>query len=270
MTPATKPRPSISGSSLPKESTTAPASFPRRVLAQALWDLKFALSHGEQLLVAFFLPAIAMFGAAGASFLPVDVPAGKSLIDVIAPGVLALAAFSSAFTGQAIGTGFDRRSDVLLHLGTTPLGRTGFLTGRSLALAAQVVVQMLVLGALALLLGWQPVVAGLPAATVAVVVGSTAFTLLALALAGTLRAEAVLAAANVILVVSAMLGVVLPATALPAWLEGVAPLTPAGALGDALRAALVHGTWDIVAIATLAAWAALGAIITSRWFTWHS
>src|SRR5206468_2208890 len=77
------------------------------------------LRNGEQFLLLLVLPALALVALA-LTHAP-DLGAGRR-IDVAAPGVLALAIMSTAFTGQAIGTGFDRRSGVLRLPGTPPLG----------------------------------------------------------------------------------------------------------------------------------------------------
>ncbi|WP_307785153.1 ABC transporter permease [Janibacter melonis] len=69
---------------------------------------------------------------------------------------------STAFTGQAIQTGFDRRYGVLRLLGTTPLGRDGLLLGKALAVLAALVGQLVVVGAAALTMGWRPAWSGLP------------------------------------------------------------------------------------------------------------
>ena len=45
-------------------------------------------------------------------------------VDFLAPGIIALAVMSTAFTGQAIGTGFERRYGVLKRLGATALPRS--------------------------------------------------------------------------------------------------------------------------------------------------
>ena len=100
-----------------------------RIRRQASFEARTMLRNGEQLLVAFILPAMAMVGL---KF--VSVPdLGLRRIDVIVPGVLALAVVSTAFTSQAIATAFDRRNGVLRLLGTTPLGRDGLLGGKALA-----------------------------------------------------------------------------------------------------------------------------------------
>ena len=46
-------------------------------------------------------------------------------LSVLAPSVLALAVWSSAFTSVAISTGFERRYGVLERLAATPLGKPG-------------------------------------------------------------------------------------------------------------------------------------------------
>ena len=241
----------------------APAA--RRVLAQARFDATVMLRNGEQLLLALVLPAM-LLTALALTHVP-DLGPGRR-IDVVAPGVLALAVMSTSFTGQAIGTGFDRRYGVLRLLGTTPLGRGGLIAGRVGAVLAVEVVQVVVLGALALGLGWRPDPAGLVPALVAVLVGTAAFVSLGLLLAGTLRAEAVLAAANLAWVLLlAGGGVVVPTTRMGGF-GAVARALPSGALGDAVRAALQHGSLAVGPLAVLAGWGVAASLATARWFRW--
>src|SRR5476649_166748 len=89
-------------------NTAAPART--RVLAQARFETGTLLRNGEQLLVAVVLPAMALVGLA-LSHSPSLGPGRR--IDLAVPGVLALAVISTAFTGQAISTAFDRRYGVL-------------------------------------------------------------------------------------------------------------------------------------------------------------
>ncbi len=255
------PEPAVTA---PPGPTAAPAV--RRVLAQARFETGVLLRNGEQLLVAIVLPAMALVGLTLAH-VP-DLGAGRR-VDVVAPGVLALAVMSTAFTGQAIQTGFDRRYGVLRLLGTTPLGRRGLLVGKSLAVLVIELVQVIVLGGLALALGWAPHWAGVPAALVIGVVGTWAFVALALLLAGTLRAEAVLAVANLVWVLLLAAGaVVVPARTLPAGLESLAAWLPSGALGEALRAALTSGGLDVRSLLVLAGWGVVGTLAAGRLFRW--
>ena len=136
-------------------SRPAPASA--RVLAQARFDTGTLLRNGEQLLVSLVLPALALVGVTLAPFPTLSEPR----IDTVAPGILALAVLSTAFTGQAISTAFDRRYGVLRLLGSTPLGRGGLLAGRIIAVLVVEVIQFVVLGAVALLMGWRPDLAGI-------------------------------------------------------------------------------------------------------------
>ncbi|HZI98630.1 MAG TPA: ABC transporter permease [Actinomycetales bacterium] len=245
--------------------TAAPVA--RRVRAQGLFEARVMLRNGEQVLLTLVLPALLLVGLARTSVVPIDGAAER--IDLVAPGVLALAVMSTAFTGQAIGTAFDRRYGVLRLLATTPLGRGGLLAGKVLAVLAVIAVQVVVLGTLAAVLGWRPAASGLPAAVVAVAAGAAAFTALGLLLAGTVRAEGVLAGANllwVLLVVGG--GVVVPASTLPAPLSDLAPLLPSGALGDAMRAALTDGAVDGVALVVLVVWAVAASAAVRRWFRW--
>lgn len=246
-----------------------PAPWPRRVLAQTAWEATVMLRNGEQLLLTLVLPALVLVGLSVSSLVALDLPPGGAPVDVVTPGVLALAVMSTAFTGQAIGTGFDRRAGVLRLLGTTPLGRDGLLAGRVLAVLAVQAVQVVVLSAVAATLGWRPDPAGLPPALLAVLLGTAAFTALGLLLAGSLRAEAVLAVANLVWVLLlAGGGVVVPPEHLPGPLAAVAPWLPSGALGDALRAALVDGRTDVGALLVLLAWAGAATAACLRWFRW--
>jgi ABC-2 type transport system permease protein len=222
--------------------------------------------NAEQLLLALVLPVLLLVALNEVS--TPDLGPGRR-IDVLTPGVLALAVMSTSFTSQAIATGFDRRYGVLRMLGTTPLGRSGLLAGKVLAVLAVQAVQLLVLGGVALALGWQPRVEGIAAALVAVLLGTAAFVSLALLLAGTLRAEATLAAANLVWVLLlAGGGVVVPVDRLPAPLAEVAAALPSGALGEALRAALARGDFAVGPCVVLLLWAVLSGVAAARWFRW--
>ena len=98
--------------------------------------------------------------------------------------------------------------------------------------------------------------------------GGLAFVALALLLAGTLRAEAVLAVANLIWVVLLGLGLLVPTSRLAPALRAVAVGLPSGALGDAMRSSLVHGSWPWAQWLVLALWAGVAGLLTSRLFRW--
>ena len=158
---------------------------------------------------------LALIGLVSVDALDVDTD-GMSRIDFFTPGVLALAVMTSSFTSQAIASAFDRRNGVLRLLSTTPLGRGGLLAGKVLGVLVVELVQVTVIGLTAVALGWRPSGAGVVLSLVAVLLGTAAFTSLALLVAGTLRAEAVLAIANLALLLLAFAGgVIVPADRLP-------------------------------------------------------
>ncbi len=245
--------------------TAAPAPARARVAAQARFEALTVLRNGEQLIVSVVLPALALVALTLAS-VPSLGPGRR--VDVAVPGALALAVVSTAFTGQAISTGFDRRYGVLRLLGVTPLGRGGLLMGKSVAVLAVEVVQIAALVALGLGLDWDPTWSGVPAAVVTALLGTWAFVALALLLAGTLRAEAVLALANLVWVLLLGLGVVLPSSELPGPLEHLARLLPSGALGDGLRMSLDGGGLPLHAWVVLLTWGVGASALASRFFRW--
>lgn len=247
--------------------TPAPGAAPpaRRVLRQARTEATLLVRNGEQLLLALVIPIglLVLGRIIGGSF---------GDLRVLAPSVLALAVWSSAFTSVAISTGFERRYGVLERLASTPLGRTGLLTGKALATAAVVLGQLLAIGLVALVLGWRPTVTplGLLLGVVAVVLAGVAFSGLALTLAGRLRAEATLALANVIYVVGLAGGaLLLPLDRYPGALSSVVALLPTAALGEGLRAYGVGATplWPLL---SLLVWGGLALVAAWKGFRWTS
>ena len=235
----------------------------RRVLAQADFEVRGLLRNGEQLLLTLVLPALVLLVLGGTSV----VDLGPDPMDVVAPGVLALAVMSTAFTSQAISTAFDRRAGVLRLLATTPLGRSGLVAGKVVAVLVVEVGQVLVLSVIAVALGWRA--QGPAAAALLLALGTAAFVSLGLLLAGTLRAEAVLAGANllwVLLLVGG--GIVVPADRLPGPLAALAPLLPSGALGDGLRTAFAGQGVAWAAVLVLLVWVAGGMSVVARTFKW--
>ncbi len=245
---------------------SAPAPATTRIATQARFELATLLANGEQLLVSLVLPLGALVGLALAT-----VPSlgeGRR-IDLAVPGVLALCVISAAFTAQAIATGFDRRYAVLRLLGTTPLGRDGLLWAKAIATLGVELVQWAVVGGVGLLLGWHPIGVGWLYAVLMLLAGTWAFVALALLLAGTLRAEGVLAVANLLWVLFLVLGgVLVPRTQLPEAVSGAAGILPSAALGDGLRAAFVDGSFSVGALLVLLGWGAFATLLAARTFRW--
>jgi ABC-2 type transport system permease protein len=245
-----------------------PGAAPRgRILrTQTLAEIRMTLRNGEQLLLTLVIPLVVLVGL---SHLPPDVVGHSPAIDTVAPGVLALAVLSTAFTGQAIATGFERRYGVLRLLGSTPLGRGGLLAAKTFAVLAVETLQILLLVLVAKALGWHPM-GSWPAAVPLLVLGTAAFSALGLLLAGTLRAEATLAVANgVYLLLLAAGGVVIPVDRLPPPLAPLVSALPSAALGTGLRDVLLHGSpFPTGPALVLLAWAVVAGIATARTFRW--
>ncbi|WP_295696007.1 ABC transporter permease [Lapillicoccus sp.] len=243
-----------------------PAPTLTRVLAQARFELGTLLRNGEQLLVALVLPLGALVGLA-LSTSP-SLGSGRR-IDLAVPGILALCVISAAFTSQAISTAFDRRYAVLRLLGTTPVGRDGLLWAKALATIAVEVLQWVVLGVVGVVLGWHPAAASWFPALLFLLAGTWAFVALALLLAGTLRAEGVLAVANLLWILLLGLGgVIVPRSELPAGLAHVAAVLPSSALADGLRTAFVDGQVAGIPLLLLVIWGGVATLLARRTFRW--
>jgi len=255
----------VSTSATPTTPSAARAAASRRrVLAQAGFEVGSLLRNGEQLLVSLVLPAMALVGL---SMTTTPSLGPGTRIDVATPGVIALCVISAAFTAQAISTGFDRRYAVLRYLGVTPLGRGGLIAAKALATLAVEVLQIGVIAVLGLALGWQPEVSGIAYAVLFVVLGTWAFVALALLLAGTLRAEAVLAIANLVWVLLLALGgVIVPRTEMPTGVSHVVAYLPSAGLADGLRSALVDGQLNLPALGVVLAWGLVATVLAARLF----
>jgi ABC-2 type transport system permease protein len=244
---------------LSRGSAAAPAG--RRVWAQAVFDTRNALRNGENLLLTLVIPVavllILLLTPMGDARTP-----GQSLV---AAGSLAVLA--TAFTSQAITTGFDRRYGVLRLLGLSPLGAKGLLVARALVSLLIITGQVAILVVLTVTVGgWSPPsLAAVVQAGVVVCLGVWAYTAWALLLAGALRAEATLAVANaVFLVLMFGGGLAVPLDSLP-W-AGLAQWLPSGAM----VAGLGGQPWQWTALGVLALWGLVGAVLTARWFRWES
>jgi len=240
------------------------------IAAQAGLEIRTLLRNGEQLLLTLIIPVLLLV-AFGREHL-VSYPSGRP-IDFIAPGILGLAVLSSAFTSQAIGTGFERRYGVLKRLGAAPLSRQGLIGAKTLTVLVIELMQAVVIVAVGTALGWRPHAGGAAVVWVLLLIlaGTAACSGLALLMAGTLRAEATLAAANLLyLVMLGLGGVVFPLTKFPEAAQPALKLLPVGALCDGLRGVLQLG-WGLPVkdLLVLIVWAVAGIAIAARTFRWE-
>jgi ABC-2 type transport system permease protein len=238
--------------------------------AQARIETRLLLRNGEQVLLALVIPLLLLVGGAEARGV-IDLGGGRR-IDVLTPGVLALAVISTSFTSLAITTGFERRYRVLQRLGATPLPRSGLLAGKALSLLLVETLQLAVIAAVAKVLGWDPHGGGLAALSVGcfVIVGTVTFAALGLLIAGTLRAEATLAGANLVYVVLLVGGaIVVPVHSYPEAMRSVVEALPSGALAEGLRHALAGHGFGASHLLVLATWGVVATVVTTRTFRWQ-
>ncbi|RVW04108.1 ABC transporter permease [Rhodococcus xishaensis] len=238
-----------------------PAS-PRRMLsAQTRLELTLLLRNGEQLLITMFIPITLLIGL---TMLPIG-DFGSDRVDTIVPAVMMVAVMSTAFTGQAIAVGFDRRYGALKRLGATPLPRWGIIAGKSAAVVIVVALQTVLLGAIGFALGWRPSALGLVLGAVVIALGTVTFAAMGLLLGGTLRAEIVLALANILWFAMAGIGSVIFADELHSSVRIGAQLIPSGALAQALEDA-TGGSVNVMCVAVLAGWALVSGFVATRTF----
>lgn len=239
-----------------------PAPVSRMLNAQFALELRLLLRNGEQLLLTMFIPITLLVGL---TLLPLG-SFGDNRAATFVPAIMALAVISTAFTGQAIAVAFDRRYGALKRLGATALPVWGVIAGKSLAVVAVVCLQSILFGAIGFTLGWRPPIAGLAMGAVIIALGTAVFAALGLLLGGTLRAEIVLAVANLLWFVFAGLGALtLEGDMVPSGVQSVARLTPSGALTEALSRAMTL-SMDWFGLAVLAVWGAVAALCARRWF----
>jgi ABC-2 type transport system permease protein len=257
-------------STVPAARSARPLWSRRAVAAQIRAEVTMTLRRGESLLLTVGIPIVLLGFFDLIGYPDRTLTGGVSTIAFLAPGVLALAVMSTGMVSLGIATGFERQYGVLKRLGTTPLGRPGLLVAKGAAILAVELLQIVVLWIVAVILGWQPrgdVITFL----ILVVLATAGFAGIGLLMAGTLRAEMTLAAANGLYLVLLLLGgMVVPLAKLPGPLQAVARALPAANLADAFHATLGLGNavpgraWLV-----LLAWAVAAPVAAAATFRWE-
>lgn len=227
----------------------------RALRAQLFAELLLASRRGESVLVTLVIPAALLLFFSAVPLVPVP---GEVPVAFLLPGTIGLAVIATAFVSLGIATAYERHYGVLKRLGGSPLPRPTFIAAKALAVLVIELVQLAVLVAAALALGWRPG-GDPPVVAAALLLGTGAFAGLGLLLAGTLRAELTLAVTNGLFLGFLLLGdIVVPLSRLPEPLATVSRWLPATTLAGALREGLTPGAplpWADLAL--LAAWAIL-------------
>ncbi|HKC27019.1 MAG TPA: ABC transporter permease [Jatrophihabitans sp.] len=247
----------------------APGAAPRsRMLgAQTAMEFKLLLRNGEQVGLTLLIPVLLEFFFN----LPLLYSLGTPRrIDFVVPSIIALSVMSAAFTGLAIGTGFERKYGVLKRLGATALPRSVLIGGKTLAVLLLELVQLVLVCGFGFALGWHP--HGDPlVALLLVVLGTLAFGGLGLLVAGTMRAEVTLGVANLIwLVLLFAGGIAVPLSKYGGTARDILQFLPSAALSDGLHAVLLSGHGlPLRETLTLLVWACLAIPVAARWFRWE-
>src|SRR5215831_9102432 len=214
------------------------APLGRQVLAQTRVELLLTLRRGESVLITLIVPVLLLVFFASLNFVPATT--GKA-IDFLLPGILALAVMAAGMVSLGIATAYERYYGVLKRLGSSPLPRSGLIISKMISVLVLELIQAIVLiGVAAVFYGWRP--AGSPILTLLIMaIGTATFSALGLAMAGALRAEVTLAAANGLYLLFLLLGGgILPLSHLPPTLAAIAQILPAAALTQALQATMAN------------------------------
>lgn len=248
----------MSGEGVPRPTgrRISPGAW-RALVAQTRIELLLTSRRYENLLVTLVVPVVLLLLF---SVIPVvQVGPGVHVIDRLVPGVLAVALISTGLVSLGIATAFERSYGVLKRLLGSPLPVWALVLAKTTAVSLTVLVQVLLIALVGGLLGWSPpggVIGGIAGALPWLVLGIVAFAAAGLLLAGTLRPEVVLAAANGLFVGFALPGVIVPLDQLPAFVAVPVSLLPPALLASLLRGSLEPGAHvDPIHAAGLAAWA---------------
>ena len=146
------------------------------LLAQGTMEAKLMLRHGEQQLLSVIIPLAILIGAAHLESVT------KHGLHEVFPMVLAVAATSAGFTGQAISLAFDRRYGALKRTGASGVPAWAIIGGKILGVLTMVVFQILVLGIAAFILGLRISAGGVLLMLLSLFFGVAAFTAMGLLL----------------------------------------------------------------------------------------
>lgn len=245
-----------------------PASPLVATRAQAAAELRLTARRGENVLVTVLIPAAVLVFFASLAVLPSGT--GRP-VDFLLPGAIALAIIATGLVSMGIATAYERTYGVLKRLGGSPLSRTDLIVAKIAGVVVVEVVQLALLVAIGVGLGWRPgPTASVALLAIVLVEGTTVFAGLGLLLAGSLRAEVTMALANGLFLATMLLGgIIVPLDRLPVAVAAVAAWFPGAALADGLRIALGSGGDPLGPLAILAAWGLGTVALASRTFRWE-
>lgn len=243
----------------------------KALLAHTRIELSLALRKGETLLLTLGIPVLFLVFFSTVDVISVPTP---TRVGFLFPGIVALSVLSSAFVSPSIATGFERGYGALARLQATPLGKGRLLAAKSISVAVVELLQIAVMSAVAIALGYElpKQTAGPQALSVVllIILATICFGGLAFLCAGLLRMEVNLAASNgLYLILLLVSGMIVPLSKLGGF-EPVAKLLPSTALSEGLHACLSFGqpvsaaTWMVLAV-----WALSTPLLAVRFFSFE-
>jgi len=246
----------------------------RGILRFALSEFRLNLRDPAMTFWAIVFPAlvIGVMGAVLSQPMPEEEFGGLSFAGYMLPGAISLVIMASAFIGAPITLTTYRQTGVLRRLRVTPMGTLSLVLGFSMSQLVTMIVGMIVLfitAALVLDVG----VAGSWAGLIGVIfLGMVTMLSLGGAIGSVARSPGSSMAISWIFYLPMMYlsDMWVPIAVLPGWLQTVAkalPLTPLNTLlRDIFFGRPLVDPWRI---AVLAGWAAVGILITRRFFRWE-
>lgn len=237
-----------------------------RTWKHAWWEFKLNIRHGEQLLLLVIIPMVVLITLTQTSVI------GGEKWDLVRAlsASLSISTLAAGFTSLAISTAFERRSGTLLAMGTTPLTRIELVVGKGLSIFFLTLVSTAVLSITSIILGWRPSPIALLVLPI-ILLGILSVSGVAFLLAGTCRAELVLALANGIFVMAMIFGGIIFQYGEP--MRNLVDLFPPSAIYSLLSYAfapseLIEGS-VFAPLIVLVIWAVAGNFIAARFFRWR-
>jgi ABC-2 type transport system permease protein len=247
------------------------ASPVQGVAAMAAMELRLVLRRPENLFATIVIPTLVLVLFSSVAIIAPT--SGGRPVDFLLPGSIALAIIATSLVSLGITTGYDRSYGVLKRLGGSPLSRAELIAARIITvLAVEAVQVVLLIGTATALFGWTPGAAmSVPLLVGGGVLGTLAFAGLGILLAGILRAETMLAVANLLfLAFLALGGIVVAVDRLPPPVAAIAHALPAAALSDVLRIALGGAGGDALSsLVLLGVWGTVAVGLAAATFAWE-
>ena len=199
---------------------------------------------------------------------------GKPAPWALLAGMLGYGAANTAFAGLALIIVARREMGILKRIRSTPLPAATYLGAVITSILIVFALQALALFTLGSILESTPWPSNAVSLAAALLLGTTAFAGLGLAISSVIRSvEGSSAVINIVLLPMAFLsGSFGPTANYPRFLRAIGDVLPLKYLVDAVNAIYLHGKqlWDEpTAVAVLAAWGAFGIAVAMRKFRWE-